>query len=146
MGIAPADAGRTYIARKRQYERRVTMVTWVGAGLAGLIFLVTSDLTTGAPDWLNGVVASLIVVGIGVLAIARIKFEWAATQLGRALEDGERAAANNTFIEGAAQSDDLLPDDLKQWPRFAEVCWLVGLLSVPAAGIVYLVAVWLAIS
>jgi hypothetical protein len=121
------------------------MVTWVGAGLAGLIGLLTSDLTDGAPAWLEGVVATLIVVGIGVLAWARIKFEWCATQLGRALEDGERAAPEHTRIADAANPDDVLPESLRPWPRFAEVCWILGLLCVPAAGIVYLVAVWLAV-
>jgi hypothetical protein len=109
------------------------MILWVGAGLAGLIGLVTSDLSAGAPKALSAVVASLIILGGGALATARIKFEWAATQLERAIQDG-------------AGADDDLPDAQKPWPNTGEVTWLIGLLCVPVAALVYAASVWWAVT
>lgn len=105
------------------------MILWVGAGLAGLIGLVTSNLSTGAPKALSAVAASLIILGGGALATARIKFEWAATQLDRAIQDG-------------AGASDRLPDEYQPWPNTGEVAWVIGLMCVPVAGLVYAAAVW----
>jgi hypothetical protein len=80
------------------------MILWVGAGLVGLIGLVTSDLSDGAPKKLSAVVVTLIIVGGGALAFARIKFEWAATQLDRAIQDGADASHD-------------LPPAYRRWPE-----------------------------
>ncbi len=133
MPIAPADAASTYAKRLRQYQRRLSTILWVLAGLAALIGLLSTSLADGAPRAILGAVASLIVVGGGSLATARIQFDWAATELSRAIEDG--AAANAP-----------LPAALADWPKLGEVAWLGGLLCVPAAAIAYLVAMWLAIA
>ena len=101
----------------------------MGAGLAALIALVTSDLGSGAPKVLGAVAASLIIVGGGALAVARIKFEWAGTKLERAVDDGTSAG-------------DPLPADEQAWPKVGEVAWLTGLVCVPLAALVYAAAVW----
>jgi hypothetical protein len=107
------------------------MVLWVGAGLAGLIGLLTIDrLTADAPKALSAVTGTLIVIGLGLLAVARIKFEWAATQLDRAIQDGEVTA------------DAPLPPELSAWPKGGEIAWLSGLVCVPVAALVWLAAVW----
>lgn len=133
MRIAPAGIGHTHGTRLRQYQRRGSMVLWVGAGLAGLIGLVTSDLSKGAPKALSALVVSLIILGGGALATARIKFEWAATQLDRAIQDGADASED-------------LPAEYQPWPDSGEVAWLIGLICVPVAGLAYTVAVWLAVA
>jgi hypothetical protein len=109
------------------------MILWVGAGLVGLIALVTSDLTKGAPKWLSAMTASLIIVGGGALAIARIKFEWAATQLERAIQDG-------------VDPNQDLADEYQPWPNTGECAWLVGLMCVPVAGLFYAAAAWWAVA
>lgn len=129
MGIAPHGIERTYRKRLRQYQRRGSMILWVGAGLVGLIGLVTSNLTAGAPKALSAAVASLIILGGGALATARIKFEWAATQLERAIQDG-------------VDPDHELPKEHEPWPNTGEVAWLTGLMCVPAGALIYAVAVW----
>jgi hypothetical protein len=133
MGIAPPGAESTYGKRLRQYERRERIILWVGAGLVGLIALVTSDhLSAGAPRWLTAAVATLVIVGAALLATARIRFEWAATLLKRAIEDGE-ASQNQTLTGKQAR-----------WPEVAELAYLGGVLVVPTAGALYLAALWCA--
>ena len=129
MNVAPPDIGQTYAKRLQQYERRESMILWVGAGLAGLIGLVTSNLSGGAPKAFGAAVVTLIILGGGALATARIRFEWAATQLDRAIQDG-------------ADAHQQLPPEYQAWPNTAEVAWLIGLLCVPLAVLVYATAVW----
>ena len=105
------------------------MILWVGAGLAALIGLLTTGLTSRAPQWLNSGVGTLAVVGAGVLSLARIKFEWGATQLQRAIDDG---------TDGSTA----LPDAYKSWPKVGEVAWILGFLIVLAGGLLYLAGVW----
>jgi hypothetical protein len=131
--IAPENAELTYAKRLRQYQWRLTMILWVGAGLVALIGLLASNVADGAPRALVGVAATLIILGGGALATARIQFDWAATVLSRAIEDG---TAGQTELSGVE----------KPWPDAGELAWLAGLLCVPAAAIVYLVAVWWASS
>jgi hypothetical protein len=129
MVTPPPHIEHTYRKRLRQYQRRGSMILWVGAGLVGLVGLLASNLSTGAPGALNASTVSLVILGGGALAIARIRFEWAATQLDRAIQDG--ACANGQ-----------LPAQYEPWPNTGEVAWLVGRLCVPAAALVYAAAVW----
>jgi hypothetical protein len=130
MGLKPDNAGTTYQTRLRQYQRRERMILWVGAGLAGLIGLLTIDrLSADAPADLGATTATLIILGFGALAMARIDFEWTATQLDRAIEDGKNG------------TDSLLPADAK-WPTTGEIAWRVGLVIVPLAALVYLITIW----
>jgi hypothetical protein len=129
MGITPPDPGSTYRTRLRVYQRRGSMILWVGAGLVGLIGLVTSNLSTGAPKVLSAVAVTLIILGGAALAYARISFEWAGTQLSRAIDDG-------------TDQDAKLDDKYVPWPVGAELAWYVGLLLAPAAALIYASAVW----
>jgi hypothetical protein len=109
------------------------MILWVGAGLAGLIGLVTTNLSAGAPKALSAATVSLIILGGAALATARIRFEWQATLLRRAIEDGTDPGKT-------------LSCTLQPWPNFGEFAWLIGLVCVPVAGLVYAAAVWWAIA
>jgi hypothetical protein len=143
VGIAPKNVARTYGLRLAQYKRRELMVTWVGAGLAALIVLVTSNLATGAPAVLTAAAATVILFSAGSLAVARVQFEWAATVLERAVQEGTQPRAAGEHAPAcAAHPDDPLPSSLAGWPRLGEVCWMTGLLLVPAAASVYITAVW----
>jgi hypothetical protein len=119
------------------------MVTWVGAGLAALIVLVTSGLATGAPNALTAAATTLILFSAANLALARVQFEWAATVLDRAIQEGAQLRAAGEHPPAcAAHPDDTLPSALAGWPKLGEVCWMAGLCIVPAAAAVYLTAVW----
>jgi hypothetical protein len=105
------------------------MILWVGAGLVGLIALLAAEITHGAPEALTAAAATLIVVAGGALAKARIEFEWAATTLSRAIDDG-------------ADSDGPLAAEHEAWPNVGEIAWLTGLVCVPLAALFYIAAVW----
>jgi hypothetical protein len=127
--IAPKNAEQTYAKRLRQYQWRLSMILWVGAGLIALIGLLASNVADGAPKALVAIAATLIILGGGALATARIQFDWAATVLSRAIDDG---TAGTTILSGTEEP----------WPDVGEVAWMAGLVCVPVAAIVYLVAVW----
>jgi hypothetical protein len=110
------------------------MILWVGAGLGGLIVLVTSSLDAGAPRIFNGLIASLVVVSGGSLALSRVGFEWAGTTLDREMQDKHLAGNED------------LPSDFAAWPRNKEFFWYLGLLTAMLAGVVYLCAVWYAVA
>ena len=109
------------------------MILWVGAGLGGLVLLVTSDLDAGAPKVFNGLIATSVVISGACLAKARVGFEWASTEIDRKMSD--------EHIDPEAS----LSEDLTKWPKLAEGCWYGGILAAIAAAIIYLVAVWWAL-
>ena len=118
----------SYKSRLRQYERREHMVIWVGAGLAGLVALATGDaFDSAAPALLKAIEVTLVIIGGAFLALARVKFEWAATLIKRKIEDGE------------VQGTDTLTEE---WPRDAEDCWNASLSCVILAGITMAVCFW----
>jgi hypothetical protein len=132
MRLTPRNVEGTAKGRTRQYERRGAMILWVGAGLGGLIVLVTSSLASEAPRAFGGVVATLVVVSGAALAWARVNFEWAATTVQRKLDDGD------------LQSGSELPQELRPWPRFAEFCWKLGRYALAGAALAFVAAVWYA--
>jgi hypothetical protein len=124
----------TYRTRLRQYKRRESMIVWVGAGLAGLIALVAGAgqaIGGDVPDWLIALLLTSLVLGGGALAWARVKFEWAATQLERVIEDG------NTDTPAMP-----LPAELRKWPGSAEALWVFALVTIAVAGALFLGATW----
>jgi hypothetical protein len=132
MRLTPRNVEATAKGRARQYERRGGMILWVGAGLGGLIVLVTSSMASGAPRAFDGVVATLVVVSGGSLAWARVNFEWAATMIQRKLDDGD--------LEPGSE----LPQESRPWPRFAEFCWKLGRYALGGAALAFVAAVWYA--
>jgi hypothetical protein len=132
--LTPPKPGATYKERIRGYQRRGAMILWVGAGLGGLVVLVTSNLDAGAPKFFNGLIASSVIVSGACLARARIAFEWASTKLEREMSDESRAPGT------------LLPAEAAKWPKVAEACWCMGILSAVVAALVYLAAVWYAVA
>lgn len=129
--LVPPGAGDTYKARIRGYNRRSSMILWVGAGLGGLIVLVTSSLDSGAPKAFDGLIATFVVLSGGCLAEARVGFEWASTKLERRLAD-----------EPAVLPESRLLGEDTRWPRLAECSWYLGLLTLAVAAAVYLAACW----
>jgi len=131
--LSPSGAGKTFGSRLRQYKRRERMIVWVGAGLVVLITIYAAVEFTreaGIPAIIPPIVPTLVIFGGGFLAMARVQFEWAATQLERKIQD-------NTF-----QEQDPLPKKLQSWPRFAEFCWLMELYLTIGTGIALLILIW----
>jgi hypothetical protein len=139
MPLQPARVDDTYGGRLRQYKVRLRTTLWAGAGLLGLIPLVTSHLADEAPAVLVAVAATVVVFGGGALAFARVGFEWEATLLERAIEDAD---------DSDAKRAERLPDRFTwldrstAWPWLAELCYWLELLAVASAAVIYLVAVW----
>jgi hypothetical protein len=124
------NSPETYKSRLRQYERREQMTIWVGAGLAGLIAITAGDAFDHAPAWLKAIEITLLVIGGAFFALARVKFEWEATQLKRNIQD-------KTVAE-----DDALPQELTEWPKEAEECWSISITLVLLAGLTMIVCFW----
>lgn len=127
--------------RRRQYQDRARTVLWIGAGLAGLIALATTDFAAGAPQWLKALIASFIVAAAGLLAKARAGFEYEAAVLERDMPADLRGEA--PLPEGRA--DEPLPNQPVKWPRLTEACYVLGILATIVAGLLYLAAVWYAV-
>jgi hypothetical protein len=124
------NAPETYRSRLRQYKRREHVTIWVGAGFAAFIALLATKIfeTTGAPAWIIALLITTILLGGFLVACARVKFEWAATQIERRIEDNEVAPT------------DALPDE--RWPDDAERCWMGSLSCALLAGALALICVW----
>lgn len=111
------------------------MTTWVGAGLAALVFLIAGDLAAtagdgGVPSILIAAALTLALIDAGCLALARVGFEWEATSLDRAVsEDG-------------AEADRTLDGDDAAWPALPELMWVSSLYLLLIASLTFLVAVW----
>jgi ABC-type phosphate/phosphonate transport system permease subunit len=126
-----SDDAITYRKRQRQYERRVDMLTWVGATLAGLIAISTSSaFDSAAPAWLKAVEITLILVCAGFFGRARVNFEWEATRIKRKIEDGE------------ATAEATLAPDMMAWPSEAEESWTLSLSTLIIAGFVMALCFW----
>jgi hypothetical protein len=117
----------TYGERLDQFKRRERMTVWVSAGLGGLIALMTTGIIADAPALLSSIVTTLIVLGGGSLAMARVKFEWEATKITRRVQDGEIKVSDS--IEGC-------------WPENAELYWLTALSFIVLLGCLFIFAVW----
>jgi len=103
------------------------MIIWVGASLAGLIGLANTATFNNAPALFRGLEATAIIVGAAFFAVARVKFEWEATQIKRGVEDG-----------------DIWPTQVapEEWPEDAEACWFSLRFCVIAGGVIMLVCFW----
>lgn len=117
----------TYCERLDQLKRREQMTVWVGAGLGGLIVLMTTGIIMDAPTVLNSIMATSIVLGGGSLAVARVKFEWEATKITRQVQDGEIKISDS--VEGC-------------WPEDTKRYWSTALLFIVLSGCLFILAVW----
>jgi hypothetical protein len=125
----------TYSKRIASYKRRESMATWTGAGLAGVTLLVAGGVgeTVGGgsvPPVVTALILTLIVLSAGTLAIARVGFEWAATELERELH-GQRSKERQK-----------LPPERWNWPVIPELMWICYLYLVVLTGAGFLLAVW----
>jgi hypothetical protein len=114
------------VKRSEQLLTRRERVTWVGAGLGGLLVLITSNLAAGAPRIFPRLLVLFVVLGGGALAQARVSFASKAARVQK----------------GVLDESELAWGPAGNWPAYAEFCYWAGLLLVAAAGICYCVAVW----
>jgi hypothetical protein len=117
------------------YKRRENMTIWVGAGLGALVVLVAGNVPEivgggEVPAWLIGVTLTALLVSAGLLALARVGFEYAATQLQRDLDRGE------------LKVDSELRGRRGRWPKHPEIYWRLSFWLLLAAAAGFLVAVW----
>ena len=111
------------------------MTIWVGAGLGGLIVLAAGDIAEivgggAVPPVVTAVILTLIVVSAGTLALARVGFEWAATELERELH-GQPTKERQK-----------LPQQHQDWPLQPELMWRCSFYSIILAAVGFLVGVW----
>jgi len=124
---SPRDAAQDPERRSDQLLTRVDRVTWVGAGLGGLLVLITSSLANGAPRIFPRLLVLFVVLGGGALAQARVSFASKAARVRKGvLKESEKQSWGPAGY----------------WPNVAEFCYWAGLLLVAAAGICYCAAVW----
>jgi hypothetical protein len=136
QGAGQQDSTETVRGRLRQYERRESMILWVGAGLAGLIALVAVDvgsMSDEVPALLQAILVTALVFAGAFLAYARVNFEWQATLIKRKIEDGE--------IEGT-DALSRLPEEMQNWPTWPERAWGGALLAILVSSGAFLVGVW----
>jgi hypothetical protein len=132
-----AEAGDTYDERCKEYERRQTMILWVGGGLGALLILIAGDLSATMLDrdglrWIPAVVVTLLLVSGAALAQARLGFTGAERQLMRKRADTKAAASS------------ALPAELREWPRRSESMWRAGFYLTVACGVIIAVGMWVA--
>jgi hypothetical protein len=97
--------GETHKQRVRSYRHIKERTIWVGAGLLGLIGLLSAGVLDEAPWTLRALVVTFVVLGGAFLAQTRVRFEWRETIINRKIEDRPRVA------------NMALSDDLKEFPR-----------------------------
>lgn len=117
----------TYKSRLRKYKRRVDMAIWYGAGYAGAVGILGLDLLHDGPLFLRRLTLTLILIGVGLLAKARVGFEWEATCIERALEDDSTKRKTQ------------FPND---WPRGIETCWLIAVVDLMVVAGLIIVITW----
>lgn len=101
----------TYETRVEAYQRREQMTIWVAAGIVALIAFVGARALDDAPRVFTKVVFLLAAVAGGLLAWARVGFEWQATILKRKMRDKD--------IPG----NEVLADEDNEWPWIPDLCW-----------------------
>jgi hypothetical protein len=128
----------------RKYNRRQHIITWVGAGLAGLVVLTSGDLGREilfrAPSFVRSLLLPAILLAGGALAYARVLAEWDAGEMEDKIAYIEHKYAN----DNETVSNKELPEELKDnkeserglRPFFLALC------SISFAGVVFLIGVW----
>ena len=131
----PTDISPIVKGRMRQYRRRVSLISWVGAGFGGVIAVFTGLRVADhahVPGLLLPIVPIAVVVGGFCLAAARVNFEWKLEQLDRGVEDG-------TFADTA----ELATTDYEPYPTEAELYYYLELVMAGVAGVgVIVLSIW----
>ena len=107
------------------------MITYVATGLVALIGCLAAGALECSPEEFEDFVFTWVVLGGGVLAFAKVKFEWSASCLRRFLTE------NNDISESCS-----LPKALQPWPRDAERLWRGGLFLTGLGGLTLVVGIW----
>jgi hypothetical protein len=120
----------TYGTRLRQFERREQMTTWVAAGIASLVVFIGAGALAASPPLFSKVIFTLSILGGTALALARVQFEWAKTEIKRKIEDVPTV------------KDTPLADDEAAWPRTPEIMWDVARSTIVAGWSLMILGIW----
>jgi hypothetical protein len=125
----------TYRQRKRRVERRLRLVTLVGASLTlFLAVLLSGDAAsavyTAVPLWWRALILMLLVFTGACIASAYIRYERELHALQVLIEDGIPAGTPS--------------QPGKRWAVDADVFWISGLLLFVATAVLFVVAGWIA--
>ena len=123
--------------RLRDLDDWKIRITWVGAGLVGLIALLAA--TGGAPSpetWTSifrALTITFVLVSGGLLAYARANFEWAASLIEHELEANPKLKKTDGL--------DRLPGAMQEWPNRAEEAFRAALLLIILSGSTFFLSV-----
>lgn len=126
------DDDETIATALGKIQRREQLTTWVGASYAGYLAILSSKPGESLPMLVSAFLMTLLVVGVALLAYARVNFEYYVTQLSRTVGVSPEARA-------AA-----LPEKFNTWPSRAEVAYRGALVTIVVMAVILLVALWLA--
>ncbi len=125
---------QTVGARLRSYKRRAQTTNWIGAGLAGLIVLIVSDVGASMmedpPSAVRSTILTLLLIAGGSLALARAGYESAATRI-----------ENRQWAKILEDETARLPDCLKVRRR-SGFMYILALCSILFAALLFLVSTW----
>jgi hypothetical protein len=127
-------------AQLRFYERRSHTTIWIGAGLAGLIVLITSDvgdsILKDSPPGFRSIILTLLLISGGALALARANYEYAAARVKNRQWAGLLPEDNDDKLKRTK-----LPESLEA-PKKAGFMYVLSIFAIIAAALTFLGAVW----
>jgi len=131
--VAKEPIKETWGTRLEQYRRREQMTTWFGGGFLGLVS-IAGLLSTSASGYLQRTLVALlissVVLGGACLALARVGFEWKATEIARRIDSSE--------IDRAGE----ITETAVPWPARYEFYWTVAQWVLLAGGVLLLALAW----
>jgi hypothetical protein len=126
--------GQMVGARLRFYKRRSQTTNWIGAGLAGLIVLIVSDvgasMMEGPPPAVGSTILTLLLIAGGSLALARAGYESAAARI-------ENRQWSKILKDEMAR----LPDGLEA-RKLSGCMYILALCSILLAALLFLLSIW----
>ncbi len=131
--VSEAPEEGSFRSRHRKDKRRQNLTIWLGASYGGLLVFLTTNLFDNPflPCWLKPLEITLIVFGGAATGMARVGYEWEATQIERRVEDGEIMLEHKAPIK-----------EFKSRRKKAEAWYDISLLCLVVAGFLVLVAAW----
>ena len=90
QSVSKGPEEETFCSRHRKDKRRQNLTIWLGAGYGGLLVFLTTNLFDNPflPFWFKPLEISLIVFGGASTGMARVGYEWEATQIERRVVKG----------------------------------------------------------